>query len=400
MRRLIFCWNYLEWGGAQIYFLGIMKLARKNWDVIVLLPRGSDKKLIGFLDAEGIRYEFLEIVALLGTATTFKDKLNRHFSHLRSWIEILRRLGPFDLQNSVLHIEVAPWHASWLLTVLSMRRANVFITLHNALPGVGALRGLIWRSKLALVSRLSGIHIFASNKDAKARLRGWVAERFWESIKVTYTTVNPDEIADAEKNSSDIHAIRDRFGLDPEKFTVLCVGQFIDRKGRWTYLDAASILARSPADIQFVWLTSSPVSDDDRVQVESYGLERSFHLLSAGSVGSTRRDILCFYRIADVFALPSFVEGLPIALLEAMAIGIPSISTNVYGIPEAVRHSETGLLIEPGDADHLAKAILCLRNDPELKAKLGQAGKAFVLEHFDERTASQIAIDAYEECFR
>jgi len=108
---------------------------------------------------------------------------------------------------------------------------------------------------------------------------------------------------------------------------------------------------------------------------------------------------LRFFRIADAFTLPSFVEGLPIALLEAMAIGIPSISTDMNAIPEAIIDRETGIVIEAGDSDALAKRILDLKNNPSLRQRLSANGRAHVLENFDEREASRIAIDAYRECF-
>ncbi|MFZ1701763.1 MAG: glycosyltransferase family 4 protein [Pyrinomonadaceae bacterium] len=398
MRRLIFCWNYLEWGGAQIYFLGIMKLARQNWDVTVLLPRGSDPKLLGFLDEESIAYEFLDVTALLGTASTISEKFRRHLSHIRSWIEIAKRVGAHELSKSILHIEVAPWHAVWFLMFLSLRRANVFITLHNALPEVSPIRRFIWRYKLAIFSRLRGMHIFTSNEDAKARFRPWVTEKFWNTIKVTYTTVNPAEIARATDNTEPQNILRSKFDLDPTKFTVLCLGQFIDRKGRWVFLEAARLASKSAADIQFVWLTASPVAGEDIDLIETYGLGERFHLIQAGRVGHKRQDILEFYRLADVYALPSFVEGLPIALLEAMAMGVASISTDVYAIPEALMNEKTGLLVRAGNAEQLAKAIVRLKNNDGLRRELAGAGREFVLEHFDERAASQIAIDAYGEC--
>ena len=77
-------------------------------------------------------------------------------------------------------------------------------------------------------------------------------------------------------------------------------------------------------------------------------------------------------RLADVFALVSFQEGLPISLLEAMALKIPCISTNVNAIPEAVKHLETGLLIEAGDAEKLAEYFLKLKADKELREKLAK----------------------------
>ena len=103
------------------------------------------------------------------------------------------------------------------------------------------------------------------------------------------------------------------------------------------------------------------------------------------------------FRLADVFTLPSYVEGLPISLLEAMALGIPSISTNVFAIPEAVKHLQTGMLIEAGDDDALAASILTLKTDENLRQKLSAQGRAYVLQHFDEREVAKIAIASYRE---
>jgi glycosyltransferase involved in cell wall biosynthesis len=119
-------------------------------------------------------------------------------------------------------------------------------------------------------------------------------------------------------------------------------------------------------------------------------------VLSA-DLGSERLDVLTFFRIADVFTLPSYVEGLPIALLEAMALERPSISTNAYAIPEAVKDNETGLLIEAGDAASLADAILRLKEDQALRRRLSKNGRSFVIANFDERDAAATAIAEYEE---
>lgn len=91
---------------------------------------------------------------------------------------------------------------------------------------------------------------------------------------------------------------------------------------------------------------------------------------------------------ADVFVLPSVVErsgkmdGLPVALMEAMAAGLPVVASDLSGIPELVRHEQTGLLTPPGDAKTLAEAIFMLR-DPALRAQLAQRGRELVRREFD-----------------
>ena len=238
--KLIFVWNYLEWGGAQIYFIGIMKLAKAEWDITVVLPEGSDAKLLGFLDTAGIRYEFLKGSFDLAPAEDFGRKIERRITILRSEINVFRHLRKFDLKNSILHIEAAPWQSATLLTALSLLRgANIFVTMHNALPDASRWRELVWKIKIGVVSRLPKLRAFTSNQDTKKRFRRWVNKAFFDTIRVTYTTVNPPEIDAIRDDGGDRSLIRKWVGIPEDVFVVLCVGQFIDRKGRWIFLEAA-----------------------------------------------------------------------------------------------------------------------------------------------------------------
>ena len=396
--KLIFVWNYLEWGGAQIYFIGIMKLAKAEWDITVVLPEGSDAKLLGFLDTAGIRYEFLKGSFDLAPAEDFGRKIERRITILRSEINVFRHLRKFDLKNSILHIEAAPWQSATLLTALSLLRgANIFVTMHNALPDASRWRELVWKIKIGVVSRLPKLRAFTSNQDTKKRFRRWVNKAFFDTIRVTYTTVNPPEIDAIRDDGGDRSLIRKWVGIPEDVFVVLCVGQFIDRKGRWIFLEAAQKVVEDRPDIHFAWITSSEVTTSEMERIAGYKLGDNFNLVNASSVGNERKDILSAYAAADVFALPSYIEGLPVALLEAMAMGVASISTEIYAIPEAIKHEETGLLINPGRADELFNAIVQLYEDAALRERLAQNGRDFVIANFDEREASKIAIDAYKE---
>jgi glycosyltransferase involved in cell wall biosynthesis len=150
-------------------------------------------------------------------------------------------------------------------------------------------------------------------------------------------------------------------------------------------------------DIMFVWVSPALPTGAVADRVESFELGDVLHLIRSEDVGKERQDILKFFGVADMFALPSYVEGVPIALLEAMAMGLQCVSTNVYGIPEAIINEETGLLIEAGDADALAEAILRLANDEQLRRKLGKAGRQHAMTKFDERVAAKTAVAAYLE---
>jgi glycosyltransferase involved in cell wall biosynthesis len=82
-----------------------------------------------------------------------------------------------------------------------------------------------------------------------------------------------------------------------------------------------------------------------------------------------------------------------------MALGIPSISTDVNGIPEAIKHLKTGWLIETGDVGGLANAVEILKSDKTLREKLSENGRNFILQNFNEREVAKIAVAEYKKSF-
>ena len=98
---------------------------------------------------------------------------------------------------------------------------------------------------------------------------------------------------------------------------------------------------------------------------------------------------------ATVFVLPSYVEGMPMALLEAMSFGLPVIATPVGGVPEIVTHERDGLLVPPGDIDALAAAIARLTSEPELRERLGRAARETVAKRFSLDSAVERLLGIY-----
>lgn len=110
-----------------------------------------------------------------------------------------------------------------------------------------------------------------------------------------------------------------------------------------------------------------------------------------------REDVGALLDELDVVALPSWTEGLPMSLLEAMAHGRPVVATPVGGTPEVVADGETGLLVPPRDPAALAAALRRLVDDPELRRRLGEAGRQRVAERFTASAMEETILELYDE---
>jgi glycosyltransferase involved in cell wall biosynthesis len=107
-----------------------------------------------------------------------------------------------------------------------------------------------------------------------------------------------------------------------------------------------------------------------------------------------RRDVPRLLAAFDLFALPSYREGMPYALLEAMATGLPVVATNIRGCREEVVNGVTGFLVPPRDAESLAAAIVKILSSADLAARMGRAARRRILTAFDERAliAREVAL--------
>ena len=118
-------------------------------------------------------------------------------------------------------------------------------------------------------------------------------------------------------------------------------------------------------------------------------------------LGNLKDDKLtAVYNCADVFALPSIQEGQGIVLLEAQACAIPIVAFDIGGVNEALQNRETGLLVNQGDVDALADALLKLLTDKALREKMGSNGRKFVSENFTWDICAQKMLKVYLEALK
>ncbi|MCB9794208.1 MAG: glycosyltransferase family 4 protein [Alphaproteobacteria bacterium] len=173
---------------------------------------------------------------------------------------------------------------------------------------------------------------------------------------------------------------------------VLFMGYVGDRKGTFDLVEAW------PRVLEAVPQARLRIGGDGelerlREQVARLGLEASVEVL--GWVTGDQR--LGLFADAHVYCLPSYAEGQPVSVLEAMASGLAVVSTDVDGIPDAIVEGETGLMVTPGDTAALAQALIALLQDPARRDAMGHAGRARVEQVFDSEVVSARLLHLWEE---
>lgn len=162
---------------------------------------------------------------------------------------------------------------------------------------------------------------------------------------------------------------RRRLGIDPDALVVGTVGNLSAKKDHKNLMNATVSVLETYPDLRVVLVGSGPLEEELRQHVDRLGLSTA--VVFAGS----RDDVADLLPAFDVFALSSRHEGLPIALLEAMASSLPCVATDVGGIPEALRNGVDGLLVPPGDPAALAAALIRVLSDRQGRKAMGASAR-------------------------
>jgi colanic acid/amylovoran biosynthesis glycosyltransferase len=181
-------------------------------------------------------------------------------------------------------------------------------------------------------------------------------------------------------------------GIDPDRFApgcvppsgratfdVISVAQLTPVKAQHILIDAIATLVREGRPIRLRLVGEGP----DRPSLEKHivGSGLSGNISLEGALNQDQLRIL--YRESDAFALASFAEGVPVVLMEAMAMEIPCVATWIAGIPELIQNEVDGLLVPPSDVGQLSAAIRRLMDDPDLRRRIAKAGRQKIIEQYN-----------------
>ena len=169
---------------------------------------------------------------------------------------------------------------------------------------------------------------------------------------------------------------------------ILCTGRLVGAKGQAILLMAMVSLVRRQHAIQLTLIGDGP----DRAVLEALVKQEGLESYVNFAGGQNHDRVLEELRAADLFVLPSFAEGIPVALMEAMAIGVPCISTFVAGIPELIRHEQDGLLVPAGSVQELTEAMERLILHPADRTRFQKSARQRVLDLYNlPRNLDQLA---------
>ena len=324
-------------------------------------------------------------------AVNIRVLFSRPVSYLRALVYSLRlaglnaRAAVFNLAYFTQAAVVADWmrhrelshvhmHFTSTVGLLAMRLApmRTSVTIHGPDEFTDPAR-------FYLTEKIRAFHLLCTISEyGRSQLMRLSDQTHWTKFRVSRLGVDPT-----------LYAARP-FRDSPSPFEILFVGRLAPVKGPHILIAALDRLVRRGRSVRLRFAGDGPSRPGLERDVGERGLKQ--HVIFEGWQNADR--VRALYQQADIFALPSFAEGIPVALMEAMAMEIPCVTTRITGIPELIRDQLDGLLVTPSSEEELATAMERLLDDPGLRRRLGKSARQRVVENFDLRhnTAQLAAI--------
>jgi len=254
------------------------------------------------------------------------------------------------------------------------------------------LHGLRSGPSYRVLEHVSNRCLDAAIAVSHATKRDWVARTHVPAGRVV-TIPNGIDPEHFRRRQSREEARR-RFGIPADTLVVGGLGRLDEAKGFSDLLDAAALLRPEFPNLVIAIAGDGPLRAELRTKADRLGLGDGVRMLGF------RADVQAVLDSLDVFALPSLCEATPYALLEAMATGLPAVGSSVGGVPEVIAPGVTGFLVPPRAPDALATALRPLLADEALRARMGHAGRARVVECFQERDMVRQTVELYRRFVR
>jgi len=360
------------WAGAEVQIASLLGALRRYKDLQVSAVVLNEGRLMDELRMLGIPVTLLD-ESRLGSFEIF-TALKSHVRHARPDIIHSHRykehiLGVFAAKLSHNPIVIQTYHG-----------------LEENLRGVAALKmaGYTWLN--TIVTNLLAQGVIGVSEDIAARLRRRLP---FARVRCIRNGLDLERVA----SNVDGTQLRQELGIPLDAFVVGSVGRLMPIKGIEYLIRGFGLLMRDgeAQSNRLIIVGDGPlrISLDQLAQEQGVAAQTMF-------LGE-RRDVYDVMRAFDVFTLPSLHEGVPMVLLEAMAIGVPIVASGVGGIPEVVTDGKEASLIPAQDPQAIVKALRALRDSTELRERMIEAARHRVEAQFSICNTAGLVRDLYRE---
>ena len=366
-KKVAYILTPVDFGGSERVSLNFLKhVDRGRFDirpVVLIRPWEDEGGNIFLRELESEGYEAHKIPVAIRTKTHGRDYLRvvRCYRLIYSFL----KKGSFDLVHTNGYFaDTVGIPAARFLGIPSISTCHGFIR--------NDMKLLIYNMLDQFVLRMAGKTIAVSEAIKEDLIRHGVKE---DRIEVITNAVN------APMNAREMKAVRlERravMNLSPKDFAVCYIGRLSAEKGLKHLITALSMIEAGAEHVKLVIIGDGPQKQELKELAEKHRVGE--RVVFAGF----QSDVEAWIPAMDAFILPSLTEGTPMALLEAMAYGLPSIASAVGGVPDIIDSGVNGILVSPGRPDELKDALLRIIEDAPLRKKLSAAARKRIRADYD-----------------
>jgi glycosyltransferase involved in cell wall biosynthesis len=359
---------------APVFFLG--EARRKGWAKKI-------RRHLALFFATPARY--LETL-LLVLRKPFLDHGYRNATQLECFhmaVDLARLVGQGGRRISHLHAHFA--HDPTLVALLSSK------LLGRPYSFTAHARDLFQLAVPALLERTRNASVVLTCCDAnRDYLLSLLPENLGQKVRLIYHGVDLEQFHPISWESSN--------GRPASTPVILSIGRLVEKKGFPALLQAFRLLKEREVSFKAMIFGDGPLRWDLENMISELGLEEQVTLQGA----RPQHELLPEFQNADLFALTPAItsdgdrDGVPNVLVEAMACGLPVVSTSVSGVPELVIHGQNGLLFSPGDSKSIAAGMASILSDESERRRMGEAARRTVVECFDLQASAGCLADLFQ----
>lgn len=301
---------------------------------------------------------------------------------LRAWASV-PRLGLKERVYWLFYLAEAMLVGQWMA---EQKIGHLHVHFGGPVASVGMLTAAAWKVPYSLTihgpeellnvdayhlrEKVCGASFVVCISDfCKSQLCQLMPPEQWSKFAVVRLGVDPVSMTPPERAA----------GTQAGTIEILCTGRLVAAKGHRVLLQSVQILRERGAAFHVSLIGGGPERASLEAFVMQHDLGESVSFLSALGHAKT----LSYLRKADIFVLASFAEGIPVALMEAMSLGVACVSTNVAGIPELIQSGVDGVLVPPANAEALADALEALIQDAAMRRELGNNARETIIRRYN-----------------